>query len=167
MLDRYGPMQEGTVSYKLKPKRQQPLAPNHAVRYALLQHEVDEGTLDATSVLTALSDIDLVDFFTRFPNCKSLVLQSWESITNNVMRAVAMTLGEHLIELDLSYSKISGDLFEILLSRIRQLKILRINFLPSNFKSTIYPYFINLYLHVFGYHILFFLKELKKHLQNL
>ena len=124
-------MQEGTVSYKLKPKRQQPLAPNHAVRSALLQHEVDEGTLDATSVLTALSDIDLVDFFTRFPNCKSLVLQSWESITNNVMRAVAMTLGEHLIELDLSYSKISGDLFEILLSRIRQLKILRINNCPN------------------------------------
>jgi len=131
MLERYGPAQEGNVSYRMKPKRKQVLAPNDAVSAALFAHEVDEGTLDASKLLNELSDIDLVDFFTRFPNCKSLVLQDWKDITNNVMRAIAMTIGEHLIELDFSNSMISGTLFEIILSRIRQLKILRINNCPN------------------------------------
>ena len=92
-----------------------------------MKHEVDEGTLDASQVITELSDIDLVDFFKRFPHCKSLVIQNWSTMTNNVMRCIAMTLGEQLIELDFSNSEVTGDLFEIMLSRIRQLKILRIN----------------------------------------
>jgi hypothetical protein len=131
MLERYGPMAEGNVSFKMKPKRKQVLAPNEAVTAALLTHEVDEGALDASSVLTELSDIDLVDFFSRFPNCKSLVLQDWTDVANNVMRCIAMTMGEQLIELDFSNSKVTGTLFEIILSRIRQLKILRINNCPN------------------------------------
>lgn len=127
MLERYGPMAEGNVAYRMKPKKKQALAPNNAVATALQAHEVDEGTLDASKVLTELSDVDLVDFFSRFPNCKSLVLQDWDDLTNNVMRCLAMTMGENLIELDFSNSKITGTLFEIILSRLRQLKILRIN----------------------------------------
>lgn len=127
MLERYGPMPEGNVAFRMKPKRKQALAPNDAVAEALQAHEVDEGTLDATKVLDDLSDTDLVDFFSRFPNCKSLVLQDWKDITNNVMRCIAMTMGEQLIELDFSNSLVTNTLFEIILSRIRQLKILRIN----------------------------------------
>ena len=117
MLERYGPMPEGNVAFRMKPKRKQVLAPSDTVAEALLAHEVDEGTLDASQVLQDLTDIDLVDFFGRFPNCKSLVLQNWTSITNNVMRCIAMTMGENLVELDFSNSMIAGTLFEIILSR--------------------------------------------------
>lgn len=131
MLERYGPLVEGNVAYRAKSKPRQTLAPNERVSTALLEHQVEEGTLDATEVLTTMNDIDLVDFFKRFPNCKSLVMQNWSDITSNVLRAIAMTMGEHLIELDLSNSKVHKEHLEILFSRIRQLKILRINNCPN------------------------------------
>jgi hypothetical protein len=91
---------------------------------ALLKH----APLNGTEILLQFNENDQCEFFANYPKCEILILQNWKFISENVLRSIAMTMGDTLTELDVSSSSITKTHFEILFSCISQLKILRLSF---------------------------------------
>jgi hypothetical protein len=94
---------------------------------ALIKH----APLNASDILNQLpNENDQCEFFANYSQCQILILQSWKSISGNVLRSIAMTMGESLVELDLSSSLINKEHFEILFTSLSSLKILKLSFCP-------------------------------------
>ena len=87
----------------------------------------DERVLNITTVLTQLTDEELVEYFEKVEKCSDLIMQNWKSISDHVLRSISMVFGEELEYLDLSYSSVSINHLEILLARVLKLKVIRIN----------------------------------------
>jgi hypothetical protein len=100
---------------------------NPKVRAALEGHSVLSGPLDASNVLSQLSEEELCHFFSHFPQCECLILNSWYTISLNVLRCISMTFAESLTELDLSNSYVHAQHLEILCVRATSLRVLRLN----------------------------------------
>ena len=56
--------------------------------------ETEEGPVDATQLFNLLTDDELCDFFARIPNCRSIILRDWTSISEKVVRAMSFCIGE-------------------------------------------------------------------------
>lgn len=126
----------GEITYKSLKQRElekgcilnQTLAPpRNAVRTALEAHATVTGPLDASDILDTLSEEDMMDFFSRYPSLKSLVLQNWVIISNNVLRCISVTFGENLIEVDLSNANFKPPNLEVLFVRSTNLATLKMN----------------------------------------
>jgi hypothetical protein len=107
-----------------------PLAPKKLVRRALVDNPIISGPLDGSKVLQELSESEQCDFFCRYPKCQHLILRDWDFISDNVLRAISITMGDSLVEIDLSGSMVDVNHFEILLGRVQKLRILRISGCP-------------------------------------
>ena len=101
------------------------LAPRKTVREFLEAHLVITGPLDATNALFELSIEDQCSFFSSFPRCETLLLRSWKSIAQKTLRCISMTMGERLLELDLSYSNADVETLEILLVHLTRIQTLK------------------------------------------
>lgn len=88
------------------------------------------GPLDGTRALETLSEDEQCSFFAQYPNCKSLILQRWETLSEKVLRCISITMGETLEELDLSYSHVRYMHLDILCARVARLKVLRLSACP-------------------------------------
>lgn len=112
---------------KLLPQKE--MSPN--VREALdAQHKFNssETEQNITKIMRQLSDDEICEYFANISTgCTALIMQSWQSVSDKVLRAISMTVGETLTELDLSYSAVGLFHLEILLARVVHLKVLRIN----------------------------------------
>lgn len=104
-----------------------PLAPKKKVARALEKNAVNSAPLDGTQVLQELSEVEQCDFFSRYPQCKTLILRDWRAISNHVLRGITITMGESLTSLDLSCSELEVSHLEILFGRIGNLKVLKIS----------------------------------------
>lgn len=101
--------------------------PRSTVRAALEAHATVTGPLDASDVLDTLSEEDILDFFARYPAVRNLILQNWLTISNNVLRCISVTFGEHLIEVDLSNAHFKPPNLEVLFVRSTSLATLKMN----------------------------------------
>lgn len=103
------------------------LAVSENVRVFLEQNPSPTGPLNATAILDQLTNDELCIFFSMYPSCETLILRDWIDIEPAVLRAISVTMGESLLELDVSGSSISLVHFEILLAFMKKLKVLRIS----------------------------------------
>jgi F-box and leucine-rich repeat protein 2/20 len=105
------------------------------VREALdAQHSFNssESEQNITRLLRMLPDDEICEYFAHIPpGCTALIMQSWQTVSDKVLRSISMTVGDSLEELDLSYSAIGLFHLEILLARVVKLKVLRINGCPN------------------------------------
>eukprot|EP00605_Chrysophyceae_sp_TOSAG23-4_P000769 GSChrysophyteH1.ASY1.ANO1.858.1 assembled CDS len=83
------------------------------------------GTLDATRAINELPEEEFMEFIAQYPRIKKFVCRGWEEkmISDHVMRCISFTMGEQMEELDLSYSGISSTQLEILLCRVKKLRV--------------------------------------------
>lgn len=101
------------------------------VRNEVEQNLLEYGPIDASETIKSLDEIELCDFFQKFPKCQTLILRNWTVLSDRVIRCLSISMGESLTDLDLSGSNIDAGLFEIIMARIQKLKILRISGCPS------------------------------------
>lgn len=101
------------------------------VQSAIEAHPTITGPLDASSTLHDLTEDEQCMFFTAFPKCKSLLLNNWSSISAKTLRCISMTLGEELIEIDLSNSLVNSSHLEILLIQSEKIKVLKFSNCPN------------------------------------
>ena len=87
----------------------------------------DEKILNITSLLSQLSDEELIEYFEKVGKSDCIVMQNWKSISDQVLRSISMVFGEEIELLDVSYSEIAINHLEILLARVLKLKVIRIN----------------------------------------
>ena len=92
-------------SPKVRSKKVQALLENYPVIY---------GPLDASNILSTLTEDDQCDFFERFRQCEILVLRSWTFLSDKVLRCISLTMGETLTDVDFSGSAVDVGHFEIL-----------------------------------------------------
>lgn len=138
LLERYGTPEPSfslnktkTLNNKNNNRKTIPtLAPPKRVQEALEKNPTISGPLNGSEVLNELTEIEQCDFFSRFPECEILILQNWITISDNVLRAISITMGEGLVEIDVSGSHIKNSHFEILLSRVKRLKVLKVSNCP-------------------------------------
>lgn len=85
-----------------------------------------------------LSEDNLSDFISHYPQCEILLMRSWRTIFPSFLRTVSLTLGPKLLELNLSHSAVSPSHFEILFSNMYTLQSLTLShctsLLPSSFR---------------------------------
>ena len=108
------------------------LSARKRVQEALESNLVISGTLDGSTVLSDLSIDDQCSFFMNYPKCENLILQGWiVPIADVTLRCVSITMGENLIELDMSNSMVNTATLEIMLSHVQKLKIIKFNNCPN------------------------------------
>lgn len=126
----------GEITYKSLKQRelergsstnQLPPPPRDRIRDALEAHATVSGPLDAGDVLDTLTEEEQLDFFGRYPNLRVLHLRDWMVISNSVLRAISVSCGERLVEIDLSNAKIKPGNLEVLLVRATSLATLKLN----------------------------------------
>ena len=83
--------------------------------------------LDGSRVIQELSEIEQCDFFSRYHQCKSLIICDWKHLSNHVLRSITIAMGEALTSLDLSNSGVTLSNLEILFGRVGSLKVLKIS----------------------------------------
>ena len=82
-----------------------PLSSKKRVQEFLESHLVITGPLNATKVIFELNVEDQCKFFEKFPLCETLILQNWKNpISDVTLRTISMTMSDHLLELDMSFS---------------------------------------------------------------
>ena len=87
--------------------------------------ETEEGPVDATQLLNLLTDDELCDFFARIPNCRSIILRDWTSISEKVVRALSFCVGSSLRQIDFSHSSISEKELDVLMTNTSDIEVLR------------------------------------------
>ena len=122
------PKNYGEIQYQnLKRRENEPpqeRPPRPAV-FDQLQAQPNLRSLDARRALEELSDEDLCEFFPHYSKCKNLNLSGWETISDNVLRCISFTMSEALEEIDLSNSNVSPTHLEILMPRLRKIRVIR------------------------------------------
>ncbi len=129
------PKNYGEIQYKnIKRRENQPpqeRPPRPAVFDQLQAQPTVRGPLDARRAMQELSDEDLCEFFTHYTKCKTLILSHWESISDNVLRCISFTMGDVLEEVDLSDSAVRPIHLEILMPRLRKIRVIHFSGCPN------------------------------------
>ena len=89
------------------------------------------GPLDASRAIKELTEEEQCEFFSHYPKCKSLIMRRWEKISDNVLRCISFTMGDSLEEIDLSFSHVRSVHLEVLMPRIRQLRVVKVTGCPN------------------------------------
>ena len=106
------------------------LAPRPRVQAALEDVPTATGPVNCASILGKFSDEELCEFFSRLPDCQTLLLRGWQTLADQVIRCISITMGESITELDMSESKIQAVQIEILLVRFQKLKVIKLSGCP-------------------------------------
>lgn len=101
--------------------------PAHLSRAIEACGAVATGPLDGGKALQMLSMEEQCQFFGRYGKCRSLLLKDWTSLGDTVLRCLSLTMGESLLDIDLSNSLVSGAHFEVLFCSLRRIQIVRLN----------------------------------------
>lgn len=93
---------------------------------AALDENLDElGPLDLTDYIHSLNEEEICDLISHFPKCENLIMKDWERLPDKILRSISITMGQNLVEIDLSGSQIGAVQMEILMARVKRLKIIR------------------------------------------
>jgi len=87
--------------------------------------------LDGSEVVKSMSEEEQCNFFLRHSECVILHVKEWQILTDKVLRCISLSMCENLLELDLSRSSVSVSHFEILLPRMKKLRVLRLSNCPK------------------------------------
>lgn len=104
-----------------------PLALNSTVRDALERHPTAVGPLDATYILSELSDDEQCVFFGQYPKVQTVIMRYWTSVSLSVLRCISITSGGALVELDFSFASVQAQHLQVILVRADVLEILRLD----------------------------------------
>jgi hypothetical protein len=125
----YGEMQYRNLKRREnEPPQERP--PKPAVFDQLQLQPTVTGPLDATLAMMELCEEDQCEFFTHYPKCKSLMMRKWEKVSDNVLRCISFTMAETLEEIDLSFSHVKTTHLEIILPRMRKLRVVKVSGCP-------------------------------------
>ena len=129
------PKNYGELQYQnLKRRENEPpqaRPPRPAVFDQLQAQPTVRGPLDARLAMQELSDEDLCEFFTHYTKCKHLILSHWDTVSDNVLRCISFTMGDTLEEIDLSDSAVRPIHLEILMPRLRKVRVIRFSGCPN------------------------------------
>lgn len=93
--------------------------------------EDDNLPLDATEVIQTLNDDEQCYFFSQYNTCTHLIIRDWSHLSQFVLRCIGITMGDTLEILDVSNSAINSSHFDVLLVRLRKLRVLLCNKCPN------------------------------------
>ena len=128
MKSRYPRQLSTSAPHLLQPIRKR-------VLQCLEEYPVIRGPLNISPLVSSnenrLSDEELCEFITHYPQCEILILSHWNILSDKFLRSVSMTMGMSLLDLDLSHSSIQYQQTEVLFSRLFVLSHLRLSHCPN------------------------------------
>ena len=73
------------------------LAPRPRVQHLLeTAVETEFGPIDATLLSEQLTEDEQCDFFSRVPNCQTLIFQNWRSLPEKILRCISFSIGDSI-----------------------------------------------------------------------
>ena len=115
----------------LKAGKHIPLASRKRVQEFLEQNLVITGPLNGSKALVELNVEDQCKFFEKFPQCETLILQSWKApISDLTLRTISMTMADRLLELDMSYSSVDTATLDVILLHFTRLRTVKFSHCP-------------------------------------
>lgn len=125
----YDKLEASSIKDKTNTRKSVPSASSN-VRLAMEENLSMTGPLNGGKIVQTCSDDEQVEIFSQYNKCKVLLLNDWTHIPEFVLRCISLTMGESLIDLDLSGSCITAPQLEMLLANTVKLKRINVSNCP-------------------------------------